>query len=156
MKLQLQRYSDNGNSTMGLLHDVSSGKPAFKAYTLEDEHRDLKLRGQTRIPAGTYVVQHRREDTPLTLKYRAKYPWFKYHLEICNVPNFIGIYIHIGNNDEHTDGCVLVGDTAVNNMIQPGIIGQSTNAFQRLYTEVSKQLESGKIVTITIKNESDL
>jgi hypothetical protein len=155
MKLILQRYSDNGNSTLGVMVDKTT-RPIFKGYTLEDEHRDIKLKGQTRIPAGTYVLRHRKEETPLTKKYQTKYPWFRYHIEICNVPNFSGVYIHIGNDESHTDGCILLGDTVVNNMVQPGMIGQSTNCFQRFYTEVSRELDAGKVVTLTIQNEAAL
>ena len=156
MNLLLQRYSDNGNSTLGMLFQVATPKPVFKCYTLEDEHRDIKLKGQTRIPAGKYQVKLRREVTNLTKKYQEKYPWFKFHLEICNIPNFTGVYIHIGNNDGHTDGCLLVGDATVNNMIRPGVISESTNAFQRLYIELVKYLESGKTITLTIQDEASL
>jgi hypothetical protein len=160
MKFVLQRFSDNRDSTLGLLfereHDNNGEKLVFKCYTLEDEYRKEKVKGETRIPAGTYTLGLRRQDTPLTMKYRARYyPWFKYHIEILNVPNFVGVYIHIGNYDENTDGCVLLGDGADNNTISPGMINSSTNAFKRFYGVVAEHLEKGS-ATLEIRDEKHL
>ena len=114
MKLKLQRYSDNGNSTLGLLFIDNE----FECYTLEDEFREVKISGETRIPKGIYDRGIRNELTPLTLKYQKKYEWFEKHIEILNVPNFHSIYIHIGNFETHTAGCLLLGNSVNNNKIQ--------------------------------------
>lgn len=58
MKLEVLRFSSGEDSTSGLLFDVSNGRE-FLAYTLEDEYRDSKKYGETRIPAGTYKIQFR-------------------------------------------------------------------------------------------------
>lgn len=156
MKLILQRFSDNRDSTLGILlkeFDLGKGKSTtFQCYTLEDEARLDKVKGETRIPAGTYQVDIQKSETPLTLKYRVKYPWFKYHLEVKNVPNFIGVYIHIGNFDADTAGCILAGDNADNNVIGPGSISNSTAAFKRLYESVYPHLP----VTLIVKDENEL
>jgi hypothetical protein len=152
----LQRYSDNRESTLGLLFKVlptgQGDKLVFQAYTLEDEAREVKVMKETRIPAGTYTVDVQKADTPLTLKYRAKYPWFKNHLEIKNVPGFTGIYIHLGNRDDDTDGCILLGDVASNNIIGDGSISNSTIAFKRFYQSVYDNLP----FTLVIKDEKEL
>lgn len=156
MKFILQRFSDNRDSTLGILFEVYSDnrgdRPVFRAYTLEDEFRSEKSPGETRIPAGTYTVDVQKLETPLTVKYRNKYPWFKNHLEIKNVPNFKGIYIHIGNVDGDSDGCILLGDNADNNIIGPGAISNSTAAFKRFYESVYPHLP----ITLTIRDEKDL
>lgn len=156
MKLILQRFSDNRDSTLGiLLKEIDLGKgtaTTFQGYTLEDEARVNKVKGETRIPAGMYELDLQKEDTPLTLRYRAKYPWFKSHLEVKNVPNFVGVYIHIGNFDADTAGCILVGDNADNNVIGPGSISNSTAAFKRLYESVYPHLP----VTLIVKDENEL
>lgn len=156
MKFILQRYSDNRDSTLGILLkeiDLGKGKSTvFQCYTLEDEARVLKVAGETRIPAGTYQVDLQQVDTPLTLKYRAKYPWFKKHLEVKNVPGFKGIYFHVGNTDEDSKGCILLGDVASNNVIGDGSVSNSTIAFRRFYMNVYDHLP----VTLVVKDESEL
>lgn len=156
MNLILQRYSDNRDSTLGVLLKVletgQGKKTVFQCYILEDEQRDIKVSGETRIPAGTYTIDRQPIDTPLTLKYRQKYPWFKNHIEIKNVPGFKGIYIHIGNYDADSDGCLLCGDIADNNVISPGSVMKSTEAFKRFYESVYDHLP----ITLTIKDEKAL
>ena len=156
MKYILQRFSDNRESTLGLLFkvlDTNQGpRPVFQCYTLEDEFRDEKVMKETRIPAGTYTVNVQEADTPLTLKYRGKYPWFKKHLEIKNVPGFVGCYFHIGNTDADSAGCVLCGDNADNNVIGPGTISNSTAAFKRFYEFVYPHLP----FTLVVKDEKSL
>jgi len=119
---------------------------------LEDEYRDEKVMKETRIPAGTYQVDIQQTDTPLTLKYQAKYPWFKKHLEIKKVPGFTGVYLHIGNFDADSAGCILVGDNADNNIIGPGSISNSTASFKRFYESVYPHLP----VTLVVKDEKQL
>ena len=107
MQLSTQRYSDGGKSTLGLLFIDG----AFNGYTLEDQHRDVKVMHETRIPAGTYEIKLRTDvASSMNQRYAAKYPWFKGHLWLQDVPNFTYIYIHQGVTDEHSSGCILVGD----------------------------------------------
>lgn len=160
MKFILQRFSDNRKSTLGILLKVlahgTSQMTILQSYTLEDESREEKLSGETRIPAGIYDLVINAADTPLTLKYRKKYSWFKYHIEIKNVPGFKGVYIHIGNYDDNTDGCVLLGDSADNNSISEGMITNSTAAFKRFYDSVFSHLSEGGKATIEIRDEKYL
>lgn len=151
----LQRLSDNRESTVGALFKITT-TPVLQGYTLEDEFREVKVKGETRIPAGRYEVISNQADTGLTLKYRAKYPWFKYHLMLKNVPGFQGIYIHIGNKGDDTDGCILVGDTVNNNRQTGGEITQSTACFIRLYNDMNSILENKGQIFLTIKDEKHL
>lgn len=110
--LTLYRKDSGINDTLGELFDENNKRIC---NTLEDEYRKLgpkgegKVRGETRIPAGTYRLTIRKALTGLTLKYRKKFSWFEYHIELENVPFFQGIYIHIGNKEKDTDGCILLG-----------------------------------------------
>lgn len=156
MNYTLQRYSDNRESTLGILFKESPVGTYLLGYTLEDEYREVKVKGETRIPAGRYEIIVNKSDTPLTLKYRAKYPWFKYHLMLKDVPGFQGIYIHIGNRGDNTDGCILVGDSANNNKIGNGEVSNSTACFIRLYSELYDYLEAGKKAFINIRDEKYL
>lgn len=160
MDFILQRFSDNKDSTLGLLFkkvmDGTTERLRFYSYVIEDEFRAIKVKGETRIPAGFYELGLQTIDTPKTLQYRAKYPWFKDHIEVQKVPNFVGVYIHIGNTDEDTEGCLLLGDNADNNQIGPGTVSNSTVAFKRFYGEVYELLSNGHKVFLTIRDESFL
>src|SRR5688500_5460626 len=109
-EFKLQRYSDNGDCTQGILIEFKNNKSFLHGYTLEDEYRNVKLAGETRIKAGRYElklnkwVDSKGDPSPLTQRYRTKYSWFKWHIEITKVPNFQGVYIHIGNKDSDTEG----------------------------------------------------
>ena len=60
MKLEVIRFSSQNDSTLGLLFDVTHGRK-FLCFTLEDEARDTKVMGETRIPAGIYDLKLRTE-----------------------------------------------------------------------------------------------
>lgn len=160
MNYILQRYSDNRDCTLGLLFkeiiDGNGKRLVLQAYTMEDEYRDVKVMHETRIPAGFYELGLQMIETDKTKQYRLKYPWFKNHIEITKVKNFTGVYIHIGNVDEHTSGCVLLGDTANNNNVATGEISSSTIAFKRFYEVVHELLSNGTKVFLTIKDEKEL
>ena len=92
------------------------------------------------------------QDTNLTKKYRAKYPdWFRKHLHITNIPGFTSVYLHVGNNEKHTAGCVLVADQAY---LDPKDFAStqsySIQGFKDFYLRVCDALDRGEPVTITI------
>jgi hypothetical protein len=151
MKLEVLRFSSGEDSTSGLLFDVT-GERIFLSYTLEDEYRDNKIAGETRIPDGIYKIGFRKEGG-FHSKYKKRFPSIhKGMLQVNNVPNFDFILIHCGNTDEHTAGCLLVGDSQINNMVQKdGFIGESTQAYKRIYPPIAEALENGEEVTITYK-----
>tara|TARA_R110001599_G_scaffold46850_1_gene136729 strand:- start:21213 stop:21674 length:462 start_codon:yes stop_codon:yes gene_type:complete len=145
MKLQVLRFSSESDSTNGLLFDVTEGVK-FLAYTLEDEKRDEKVMSETRIPAGTYEVKLRTEGGHHN-KYSSRYgSMHKGMLWLQDVPNFKWILIHCGNTDEHTAGCLLVGDSQENNQIKEnGFIGSSSNAYKRIYPSIAEAIENEKV-----------
>lgn len=141
------RYTDDGETTLGLLFVNNK----FFAYTLEDTFREVKVPGNTRIPEGLYPLDFNRNLTPMTRAYRENRPWFDYHLEIKDIPNFSGVYIHVGNTHEDTEGCLLIAD-GVNAGIRKSIT-QSRLAFERFYKQVSELLKANESVNINILNE---
>ena len=150
MELEVLRFSSQTDSTSGLLFELTDIGKKFLCYTLEDERRALKVRGETRVPAGTYKIKLRKEGG-FNARYTKKYGGFhRGMLHICDVPNFEYILIHTGNTDEHTAGCLLVGDSQENNVIiKDGFIGKSGNAYKRIYPAIAKAIEKNKEVTIT-------
>jgi len=160
MNFILQRFSDNRDCTLGLLFkkivDGNGERLHLQAYTMEDEYRDVKVMHETRIPAGFYELGLQLIETDKTKAYRIKYPWFKNHIEITKVKGFVGVYIHIGNVDEHTSGCVLLGDTVNNNNVTTGEISTSTVAFKRFYDVVHEALTNGTKCFLEIRDEKFL
>jgi hypothetical protein len=150
MKLKVLRFSSQEDSTSGLLFEEGDLGLNFLCYTLEDEHRVLKVWGETRIPQGIYNIKLRTVGG-MDKKYSKRYPGIhKGMLEVCDVPNFKYILIHCGNTDDHSAGCLLVGDTQENNVIiKDGFIGKSSNAYKRIYPNIAKALSMGEEVTIT-------
>ena len=147
--LTVLRYQDDGETTLGLLFINN----LFFCYTLEDTFRAIKIAEKTRIPNGTYEVDFNRFDTPLTLKYRQTRSWFTYHLEIKNVPDYIGVYIHSGGTHEHTAGCLLVSNGLMATDKQK-ILNNSRDTYESLYKLLAKKIDHGEEIRIRIENEN--
>jgi len=149
MKLEVLRFSSENDSTNGLLFDVTDGR-RFLCYTLEDEHRDVKEYGETRVPAGTYRITLRTVGG-FHARYLNKYgEMHKGMLWVRDVPNFEYILIHTGNTDEHTAGCLLLGNSQQANFgSSNGFVGSSVDAYKRVYPKIAAALVAGEKVTIT-------
>lgn len=153
MKLRVLRFSSQEDSTSGLLFLEDEFGLNFLCYTLEDERRALKVKGETRVPQGTYEIKLRTEGG-FHERYKKRFgALHKGMLHVIDVPNFEYILIHTGNTDEHTAGCLLVGDSQENNVIiKDGFIGKSTNAYKRIYKNISKAIINNEKVTITYQD----
>ena len=149
MRLQVLRFSSQADCTHGLLFEISEIGKRFLCYTLEDEHRVLKVRGETRIPAGIYNIKLRTEGG-FHQRYDKKYPGIhRGMLHVVDVPGFEYILIHTGTTDEPTAGCLIVGDSQENNLIlRDGFVGKSVNAYKRIYPSIAKAIAEGEEVTI--------
>ena len=149
MKLKVLRFSSQEDSTSGLLFLEGDLGLEFLCYTLEDEARVLKVKGETRIPAGVYKIELRKEGG-FHNRYSKKYPGIhRGMLHVTDVPGFEYILIHTGNTDEHTAGCLIVGDSQENNLIlRDGFVGKSVNSYKRIYPAIAKAIEQGEEVTI--------
>ena len=104
---------------------------------------------ETCIPEGTYDIKFRKTGG-FHAKYSERYKNAHYGmLHVQDVPNFTYILIHTGNTDEHTSGCLIVGETQQDLEISKDrFIGSSTTAYKKMYAKVASQLLQGKDVTI--------
>jgi len=152
VKLTVVRTQFGTDATNGLLFIDG----LFECYTLEDQYQAVKVMHETCIPEGTYDINFRKTGG-FHAKYSERYKNAHYGmLHIQDVPNFTYILIHTGNTDEHTSGCLIVGETQQDlEVSKDGFIGSSAVAYKKMYAKVAGQLLQGKDVTIeytTINN----
>jgi hypothetical protein len=145
VKLQVVRTQFGTDATNGLL--FVNG--VFECYTLEDQYQAVKVMHETCIPEGTYDIKFRTVGG-FHDKYKKRYGNDHYGmLHLQDVPNFTYILIHAGNTDEHTSGCLIVGETQQDlDISDDGFVGHSGKAYVKLYNKVAKELLLGKSVTI--------
>lgn len=149
MKLQVIRTQFGKDATNGMLFIDG----IFECYTLEDQYQAVKVMHETCIPEGKYDIQFRKTGG-FHAKYSERYKNAHYGmLHILDVPNFTYILIHSGNTDEHTSGCLIVGETQQDlDIDESGFIGHSGTAYSKMYRKVANQLLQGKKVSIEYLN----
>ena len=150
MKLDVVRTQFGKDATNGTLFVDG----VFECFTLEDEVRDVKVMSETAIPLGEYEIKFRNVGG-FDTKYKARYgsTFHKGMLELQDVPNFKYILIHTGNTDQHTAGCLLVGETQQDlDKGKDGFIGGSGDAYKKFYPKVRDALINKEKVTIKYSN----
>ncbi len=143
MDIDIVRYNSQDDFTDGML--FINGE--FQVHTLEDEFRTNKVFGETRIPKGRYKVELRTEGG-FHERYLNKYgkDFHKGMLHVVDVPNFKYILIHVGNDDDDTAGCLLVGMT--NSADDAPFIGGSVQAYKKIYPLVRDAILKGEEVWV--------
>lgn len=149
LELKLVRYIFNDKRTIGRLY--ADGVKV--ADTLEDTRRELpgscpnspfgractcreKIYGQTCIPEGRYRVTYSYSP-----KFKREYP------RLERVPHFLGVLIHAGTTEDHSQGCILVGTLSVSGTK----LKDSFAARDRVCKIVQDALAAGKEVWITVE-----
>lgn len=153
MNLELMRYGFGLDSTLGRLY-VTGDERNFECFTLEDERRTEKVRGETCIPPGSYEVTLRTEGG-MHARYSERFPeWHKGMLWLRDVPDFEYIYLHPGNTDDDTEGCILPGRVPVTLPDGEFTVSRSTEAYRALYRKVAEALESGERVVVHVMEDA--
>ena len=134
MKLTLKRYQSKEGTTLGRLFVGST----FICYTLEDAIRDEKIKGETAIPPGEYVV-----NVTMSPRFGKLLPLLN------NVPNYEGVRIHPGNTKRDTEGCILPGDFV---SVDGQTIYNSRIAFGKVFDAINKAIKAKETVTIEVIN----
>jgi len=147
MKITIDRYKSNADATLS--RDSIDGE--FECFGLEDEYREIKVPGKTRIPAGEYPVTLRAEGGMHGRYSVADWckDWHKGMLWVRDVPGFEWIYIHPGNTHLHTEGCLLTGEQANDNFT----ISRSRIAYERFYKKVFDAALNGDLTIEYIDND---
>lgn len=153
MKLLLRRIFKGPRYTIGKL--FING--VYECDTLEDQDRGLtsqmsleeikakKVYGVTAIPTGTYSINM----TTVSPKFKDR-AWAKPYKGILprleNVKGYEGVLIHVGNDQEATSGCILVGENRIK-----GKVINSTACFYALMTVLLKAQSIGESIELTIE-----
>lgn len=147
MEVDVLRYNSREDYTDGLLFINCN----FQVHTLEDEYRSEKVFGETRIPNGRYKIELRTVGG-FHERYLRKYgeDFHKGMLWVKDVPNFEYILIHIGNTDDDTAGCLLVGMS--NDANKTGFVGNSTQAYKKIYVQIRDAILKGEEVYINYES----
>lgn len=148
MELEIKRLGGDSNTTVGAWYIGEGMGKYLHCFCIEDERRHVKIAGKTRIPAGRYEIILNKTGG-MNKKY-AKYPWHMGMLELVDVPNFDYIYIHPGNTDKDSEGCLLPNYKAdAENMRGEN----SFECYKDLYLEIIPAIKDDERVFITIKDE---
>jgi hypothetical protein len=151
MQLKVDRFLSNQKSTIGRLY-IDGTQVCF---TLEDAYHEVKVPGETRIPAGTYGVHLKPFGTSrMDLRYSQLFglEFHKGMLELQDVPNYSGVLIHVGNWAKDTEGCLLLGTRYSTDLDAQGSysVQKSTDAYRLVYPQVRDVLLRGEAVTIEV------
>ena len=127
----------------------------YECRTLEDPVREdayrpvseWKVKTKTAIPHGRYEIElvnspRFGKDTP----------------SLKNVPGFTYIRIHGGNDEDHTDGCILVGlrlEREADDGSWRISAGASRPALEALKDKLVRSLRDGEEAWITIENPDE-
>ena len=143
MKLLVERFTSDKDATISAIYLDN----IFQCFGLEDEYREEKVASETRIPAGSYKVGLRTTGG-FHARYEKKFSDIHQGmLHVQDVPGFEYILIHVGNTDENTAGCLLVG-TGARAAEGDMSIQSSRVAYKKLY---SKVIEAAKQENLEIK-----
>lgn len=154
MKLKVLRFADNGDASLS----VFQINGIAYCFGVEDEEREDKVSGETRVPEGIYKVALRSEGgyhNRESARYKDKKPGFhKGMLAIYNSKDwkvvtpdmeFQYILIHPGNSEKHTNGCYLPNLSASFTNFQGG---SSRAAYEIIYPIIRDAILEGESVTI--------
>lgn len=140
MKITLTRFANNGQATLSTV--IVDGVPFF---AIEDEPREVTVADETRIPAGTYAIKL-RDDGGMTKHYAEMFPdMHAGMLWLQDVPGFEWIYIHIGNFESQTSGCILIGEGCRAPARDRWAVTESKAGYERFYRLVMAAAMAGEL-----------
>lgn len=153
MELVLKRRFKGLNYTIGSLYiedkyfcDTIEDTDRYldSSMNLEDIKR-IKVYGNTAIPYGTYkidmdTISPKFKDRSWAKPYDGKIP------RLIEVKGFDGVLIHVGNTEQDSLGCILVGENKVK-----GKVINSTITFNNLMNVLLESHIAGEEIYLTIK-----
>lgn len=164
--IKVNRFVFKPDWTIGkvLVNNILDG------YSVEDELRDVKIKGETAVDNGTYPLSTRQSP-----KFSASFLWsdsLKKLIEAKEKPKYISTtdwkphdliwikdtprhelcLIHWGNTDDDTEGCLVVGGSMGVINGQEGVTG-SKIYYKKLYEKVYPTIKNGgQFITYQIES----
>lgn len=154
--IKLERFKFSPDWTLGRL--LINGK--LDGFTVEDEIRNVKIHGETAIPAGSYPLKLRQSpkfsgtflwsesaQKLIEAKDLASFPAikdFKPHdlIWLDPVPGFQFVLMHWGNTDLDTEGCLIVGSAIGVVKGREGVVS-SRVYYKKFYEKVYPLIRKG-------------
>lgn len=154
------------------LSTFNSDDNSIKGVGVEDEKRDVKVFGETRIGAGTYELElvgspkfsheyYRDANGNLMLakdwnlakpEVQAVYKWKHEAIHVKNVENFQSILWHWGNTDLDTHGCYIVGSVFGKTKGRDGVLN-SRKKYTEIYPIIFRAIKAGIVKVTYIDHE---
>lgn len=150
MIITVKRLISNADETLSAIYVDDD----LVCYGLEDERREVKIAGETRIPAGEYPVKLRTEGSIHPRYAKSFGGMHKGMLWLQGVPGFEWVYFHMGNTDEHTAGCILAALGTVVDDLGTITLQNSRNGYVRLYERVVDAAWHGTLTVEIMDEES--
>ncbi|GBU20615.1 hypothetical protein R80B4_00494 [Fibrobacteres bacterium R8-0-B4] len=121
---KLTRYYFNDKRTIGTFQVFRGNELLFKCYSCEDTVRGdgnpdtvkrWKIAKESAIPYGKYICTrrlrtHKKKIGDEWVVTKTEYAWL-----VTDVPGYSGIWIHHGNTEIDTEGCLLLGTSVAPN-----------------------------------------
>lgn len=139
MEFRIKRMYFGDTYTIGALQYRMNSEELYTYLcdTLEphaiDWSKDIKLKGKTAIPEGTYNIV-----------FRPSRRFGKMMQYFLGVPEFSGVMIHAGNLPDDTQGCILVGRNNAK-----GQVTDSLAHFKKLY---SLMVDANEPITLEVRS----
>ena len=151
VSFEVDRFGFGNDSTLSRLWNITDGARIALAWSLEDERREEKVFAETCIPVGTYELALRTHGG-FHDRYKRRFPDMHIGMiEVTSVLGFSDILWHVGNDDEDTAGCLLLGTTPV--IVSEGggdfTVARSVDAYKKVYPTVSGPLSEGETCVVT-------
>lgn len=158
MKVLVKIFKEDSDSTISKVFLDQSLHHSF--YSVEDEERAVKVKGETRVDAGTYPLALRHSPkfsseylvnpdgsfeivrAKIASEYQ-KTNWKPHELIwIKDTPRHEYCLIHWGNTDDDTDGCLVVGLTWGYLKGQMAVL-ESRACYEKYYPIIAKEVSKG-------------
>lgn len=137
MELSLTRIATNDRYTIGRLkidgkYFCDTLEPADRGLSSDmplNKIKRIKVHGKTAIPTGRYRVDVRTVSPRCKNRYWAK-QFGGIVPRLLDVPFYSGVLIHVGNDENDTEGCLLTGYNKIK-----GKVIDSAKAFTLLMSD---------------------